>query len=87
MKPLLDYKKFTVDWTTFDGCFRRLEKQRTPSNIGTYVGAGQVRQAVIGDDDGQQVGIHSSHTRPRWLSYHAELNGIASATGPHPSSG
>ena len=33
--------KFTVDWTTFDCYFRRLEKQGTPLNIGTYVGAGR----------------------------------------------
>jgi len=31
--------------------FRRLEKQGTPLNIGTYVGSAQVREAVIGDDD------------------------------------
>ncbi|MDE3135237.1 MAG: D-aminoacylase [Acidobacteriota bacterium] len=39
----------TVDWTTLDGYFRRLEKQGTPINIGTYVGAAQVREAVLGD--------------------------------------
>ncbi|MGC1619904.1 MAG: D-alanyl-D-alanine carboxypeptidase/D-alanyl-D-alanine-endopeptidase [Candidatus Acidiferrum sp.] len=51
MKPLLDQFHFTVDWTTFDGYFRRLEKQGTPLNIGTYVGSAQVREAIIGDDD------------------------------------
>ncbi len=51
MKPLLDQFKFNVDWTTLDGYFRRLEKQGTPLNIGTYVGSAQVREAVIGDDD------------------------------------
>jgi N-acyl-D-amino-acid deacylase len=51
MRPLLDQFKFTVDWTTLDGYFRRLEKQGTPLNIGTYVGSAQVREAVIGDDD------------------------------------
>ncbi|HXC88062.1 MAG TPA: D-alanyl-D-alanine carboxypeptidase/D-alanyl-D-alanine-endopeptidase [Candidatus Cybelea sp.] len=51
LKPFLDQFKFTVDWTTLDGYFRRLEKQGTPINIGTYVGSAQVRQAVIGDDD------------------------------------
>jgi dihydroorotase/N-acyl-D-amino-acid deacylase len=40
-----------VDWTTLDGYIRRLEKQGTPLNMGTYVGAAQVRQAIIGDDD------------------------------------
>ena len=51
LKPFLDHFKFTVDWTTLGGYFRRLEKQGTPLNIGTYVGSAQVREAVIGDDD------------------------------------
>src|SRR4029077_19263694 len=50
-KLFLDQYKLTVDWTTLDGYFRRLEKQGTPLNIGTYVGSAQVREAVIGDDD------------------------------------
>ena len=51
MKPVLDHYKLKVDWTTLDGYFRRLERQGTSLNIGTYVGAAQVREAVIGDDD------------------------------------
>jgi N-acyl-D-amino-acid deacylase len=51
MKPFLEAFKFTVDWTTLEGYFRRLEKQGTPINLGTYVGAGQLRAAVIGYDD------------------------------------
>lgn len=51
MKPFLDQYHLTVDWTDLDGYFRRLEKTRTPLNLGTYVGAAQVREAVIGDDD------------------------------------
>src|SRR6202022_4354252 len=43
--------KLTVDWTTLDQYARRLEKQGTPLNIGTYVGSAQIREAVIGDDD------------------------------------
>jgi N-acyl-D-amino-acid deacylase len=50
-KPFLEHYKLTIDWTTLDGYFRRLEKQGTPLNIGTYVGSAQVREAVIGDDD------------------------------------
>jgi hypothetical protein len=34
-KPFLDHYKLTVDWTTLDGYFQRLEKQGTPINIGT----------------------------------------------------
>jgi len=50
-KPFLDQYKLTIDWSTLDGYFHRLEKQGTPLNIGTYVGSAQVREAVIGDDD------------------------------------
>lgn len=51
LKPMLDYYKLTIDFTTLDGFYQRLERQGTPLNIGTYVGATQVREAVIGDDD------------------------------------
>ncbi|HEX4543725.1 MAG TPA: D-alanyl-D-alanine carboxypeptidase/D-alanyl-D-alanine-endopeptidase, partial [Candidatus Acidoferrum sp.] len=51
LKPFLEHYKLSIDWTTLDGYFRRLEKQGTPLNIGTYVGSAQVREAVIGDDD------------------------------------
>lgn len=40
-----------VEWTTQAGYFQRLEKEGTPLNIGTYVGAAQVREAVIGEED------------------------------------
>jgi N-acyl-D-amino-acid deacylase len=40
-----------VDWTTLTEYFQRLEKNGTPLNIGTYVGAAQVREAIIGDED------------------------------------
>jgi len=51
LQPILDHYKLTVDWTTLDGYFKRLEKSGTPLNIGTYVGLGQVREAVLGDVD------------------------------------
>lgn len=51
LKPVLDYYKLTIDFTTLDRYYQRLERQGTPLNIGTYVGATQVREAVIGDDD------------------------------------
>jgi len=49
LRPVLDHYKLKVDWTTLDGYFKRLEIVGTPLNIGTYVGAGQVREAVLGD--------------------------------------
>lgn len=51
LQPELDHYHLTVDWTTLDGYFDRLEKTGTPLNIGTYVGAAQVRQAVLGGVD------------------------------------
>jgi dihydroorotase/N-acyl-D-amino-acid deacylase len=49
LQPQLDHYKLKVDWTTLNGYFKRLEATGTPLNIGTYVGAGQVREAVLGD--------------------------------------
>jgi dihydroorotase/N-acyl-D-amino-acid deacylase len=51
LKPFLAQYHLAVDWTTLSGYFQRLEKQGTPLNIGTYVGAAQVREAVLGDVD------------------------------------
>ncbi len=51
MKPQLDAYHLKVDWTTLDGYFRRLEASGTPLNLGTYVGAAQVREAVIGSEN------------------------------------
>jgi dihydroorotase/N-acyl-D-amino-acid deacylase len=47
----LDQYHLEVDWTTLDDYFARLEKNRMPLNIGTYVGAAQVREAILGDVD------------------------------------
>lgn len=41
----------TVDWRTLDEYFKRLEKQGSGLNLGTFVGATQVREYVIGYDD------------------------------------
>lgn len=51
LKASLEYYHLKVDWTTLDGYFRRLERDGTALNLGTYVGAAQVREAVLGDDD------------------------------------
>ena len=51
LKPFLDHYHFTIDWTTLDGYFARLTRSKTPLNLATYVGAAQIREAVIGDDD------------------------------------
>ncbi|HXI61632.1 MAG TPA: amidohydrolase family protein, partial [Pyrinomonadaceae bacterium] len=41
----------TVDWRTLGGYFKRLDKQGAGVNLGTFVGATQVREYVIGYDD------------------------------------
>lgn len=51
LKPFMDQFHLAIDWTDLNGYFERLEKSGTPLNLGTYVGAAQVREAVIGDDD------------------------------------
>ena len=51
LQPGLDRYHLNVDWTALDGYVTRLGKIGTPLNIGTYVGAAQVREAVLGDDN------------------------------------
>jgi len=41
----------TVDWRRLEGYFKRLAKQGSGVNLGTFVGATQVREYVIGYDD------------------------------------
>jgi N-acyl-D-amino-acid deacylase len=41
----------TVDWRTFDEYFKRLDKQGAGINLGSFVGATQVREYVIGYDN------------------------------------
>jgi N-acyl-D-amino-acid deacylase len=48
-QPSLDPYHLKIDWSTLDEYWQRLEKKGTPINIGTYVGAAQVREAVLGD--------------------------------------
>lgn len=48
-----DYYKITPDWRTFRQYFARLEKQGIGINLGSYVGATQVRRMVLGDEDKQ----------------------------------
>jgi dihydroorotase/N-acyl-D-amino-acid deacylase len=51
LQPEFDRYHVKVDWTTLDAYFTRLERSGTPLNIGTYVGAAQVREAILGDVD------------------------------------
>jgi N-acyl-D-amino-acid deacylase len=47
------YSRYGVrpDWTTLDGYWRAFERTRPTINLGTFVGAGGVRDLVIGLDD------------------------------------
>jgi N-acyl-D-amino-acid deacylase len=49
LQPSIEPYHLKVDWTDLNGYFRRLESNGTPINLGTYVGAAQVREAVLGD--------------------------------------
>jgi N-acyl-D-amino-acid deacylase len=51
LQPYLEHYRLKIDWTDLDGYFRRLERAGTQINLGTYVGAAQVREAVLGDVD------------------------------------
>ncbi len=50
-RDALEHHKLTVDWRTLDGYFQRLEKQGSGVNLGTFVGATQVREVVMGKED------------------------------------
>lgn len=50
-QDFLDRYKLTIDWRTLDQYFKRLEKRGTGLNLGTFVGATQLREFVVGYDD------------------------------------
>ncbi len=50
-RDFLEHYHLNVDWRDLDGYFRRLEKQGAGINLGTYVGATQVRRYVMGSVD------------------------------------
>jgi hypothetical protein len=49
----LDKYKIKVDWTDFRGYFDALRRARPAINLGSFVGAAQVRQVVLGSEDAQ----------------------------------
>jgi N-acyl-D-amino-acid deacylase len=52
---------YREDWRDLDGYFAQLEQQRSTLNIATFVGATQVRLAVIGKDDRQPTSAQLAH--------------------------
>jgi dihydroorotase/N-acyl-D-amino-acid deacylase len=53
LKPWLEKYKLDVDWTDFAGYFKRFAKTKSTINFAHFVGAAQVRGAVLGFDDVQ----------------------------------
>jgi dihydroorotase/N-acyl-D-amino-acid deacylase len=51
--PWVDKYHVKVDWTDFTGYFNRLRAARPAINLGTFVGAAQVREYVLGKGDVQ----------------------------------
>jgi dihydroorotase/N-acyl-D-amino-acid deacylase len=51
LQDFLRTYKLTVDWQSLDEYFRRLEQQGAAINLGTFVGAAQVRQVVLANQD------------------------------------
>jgi dihydroorotase/N-acyl-D-amino-acid deacylase len=49
--PLLKHFNLTADWHTLGEYFGRLERSHTAINLATYVGATQVRQYVLQDEN------------------------------------
>lgn len=47
-KDFLEHFHLTIDWQNLNQYFDRLAKQGPAINLGTYVGAGQVRKKVLG---------------------------------------
>src|SRR5207247_328597 len=50
-EPFLKHFKLTADWHTLGEYFARLERSHAAINLATYVGATQVRQYVLHDED------------------------------------
>jgi dihydroorotase/N-acyl-D-amino-acid deacylase len=50
-EPFLKHFNLTADWHTLGEYFARLERSRTAINLATYVGATQVRQYVLHDEN------------------------------------
>ena len=50
-KDWLQHYNQTIDWRDLAGYFKRLDKQGSGINLGTYVGAAQVREVVVGRDN------------------------------------
>ena len=48
---VLQHYKVSADWRSLEEYFQRLTRQGSGINLGTYVGAAQIRRLVIGSAD------------------------------------
>jgi len=62
-KDFTDHFKLKIDWISVDGYLKRLEKNGTALNLGTYVGATQLREAIIGKSDRAPTDIELEEMR------------------------
>src|SRR5215831_11995219 len=51
IEPVLKHFKLTADWRSLGEYFNRFERSRPAINLATYVGATQVRQCILHDDN------------------------------------
>lgn len=51
LQPQLDHYKLTVDWRTLGDYFKRVQRQGLAINLGTFVGATQVRRYVLDSEN------------------------------------
>lgn len=62
-----------IDWVTFPEYFSRLERQGIGVNLGTYVGAGQLRACVVGLGDRPPTEVELA--KMRWIAGEAMKDG------------
>lgn len=61
--PLLKHFKLTADWRTLAEYFARLERSRSAINLATFVGATQVRQYVLKDENRAPTAVELDQMR------------------------
>ena len=62
-EPFFKHFKITADWRTLGEYFARLERSRIAINLATYVGATQVRQHVLRDENRAPTAVELEEMR------------------------
>jgi len=62
-EPFLTHFRLTADWHTLGEYFARLERSHTAINLATYVGATQVRQYVLHDENRAPTAVELEQMR------------------------